>query len=104
MLTAPLREIDARVEAVGGRLRAAGIESQPTDSSASVGGGAFPTAVIPSRAIVLSQNAQQVEKNLRLGEPAVIGRMSERSLLLDLRSVLPREDEALADAIIRLAP
>jgi hypothetical protein len=30
--------------------------------------------------------------------------MSEGNLLLDLRSVLPREDELLAEAIIRLAP
>ncbi|MDQ6870460.1 MAG: L-seryl-tRNA(Sec) selenium transferase [Gemmatimonadota bacterium] len=104
MLTAPLREIDARAEAVAARLRSAGIEARVTESGASVGGGAFPTAVIPSRAVVLSRNARDVEKKLRLGEPAVIGRMSEQSLLLDLRSVLPREDEALADAIIRLAP
>ncbi len=104
MLTAPLREIEARAEAIVSKLRAAGIEAKVADSSASVGGGAFPTAAIPSRAIVLSRKAQEIEKNLRLGEPAVIGRMSEGSLLLDLRSVLPREDELLAEVIIRLAP
>ena len=102
MLTAPVKDIEARAEAVAAKLRAVGIDVNVASSSASVGGGAFPTAAIPSRAIVLSRNAQAAEKRLRLGEPAVIGRISERSLLLDLRSVLPREDDLLAEAIMKL--
>jgi hypothetical protein len=39
------------------------------------------------------------EKKLRLGEPAVIGRVAEGQLLLDMRSVLPREDELLGATI-----
>jgi L-seryl-tRNA(Ser) seleniumtransferase len=101
MLTAPLQEIDARAQAVTAKLRATGIDAAVEDSSASVGGGAYPTAAIPSRAIVLSRNAQETEKKLRLGEPAVIGRVSERNLLLDLRSVLPGEDDLLYEAIVR---
>ena len=102
MLTAPVKDIEARAEAVAAKLRAVGIDVNVASSSASVGGGAFPTAAIPSRAIVLSRNAQEAEKRLRLGEPTVIGRISERSLLLDLRSVLPREDDLLAEAITKL--
>ena len=102
MLTAPVKDIEARAEAVVAKLRAVGIEAKVAESSASVGGGAFPTAAIPSRAIVLSRNAQEAEKQLRLGDPAVIGRISERKLALDLRSVLPREDDLLAEAIMKL--
>jgi L-seryl-tRNA(Ser) seleniumtransferase len=101
MLTARVEEIEARAQAVVAKLRATGIETRVTESSASVGGGAFPTAAIPSRAIVLPRNAQQVEEDLRLGEPAVIGRISEGNLLLDLRSVLPREDDLLAGTIVK---
>jgi L-seryl-tRNA(Ser) seleniumtransferase len=78
------------------------MEAKVAESSASVGGGAFPTAAIPSRAIVLSRDAQKVEERLRLGEPAVIGRIYEGNLLLDLRSVLPREDDLLAEALVKL--
>jgi len=102
MLTAPVSEIQARAEVVGARLRAVGIEAKLAESNASVGGGAFPTATIPSRAIVLSRNAKDIEERLRLGQPAVIGRISEGNLLLDLRSVLPREDDLLAEAILKL--
>jgi L-seryl-tRNA(Ser) seleniumtransferase len=102
MLTAPVKEIEARAEAVVVRLREAGIEAKVAESSASVGGGAFPTAAIPSRAIVLPQNAQEIEEKLRVGEPAVIGRIFEGNLMLDLRSVLPHEDDLLAESILKL--
>jgi L-seryl-tRNA(Ser) seleniumtransferase len=102
MLTARVKDIEARAEAVAARLRAAGIEADVAQSSASVGGGAFPTAAIPSRAIVLSRNAQELEEKLRRGDPAVVGRISEGKLLLDLRSVLPREDDLLAGAVLKL--
>ena len=102
MLTTPVKEIDMRAESVAARVRAWGIEATVEGSSASVGGGAFPTTVIPSRAIVLSRNPQDAEKKLRLGEPAVIGRIFEKNLLLDMRSVLPGEDDLLADAIMKL--
>ena len=102
MLTAPVKEIESRAASVAARLRASGIEAKVVESSASVGGGAFPTAAIPSRAIVLSRNPQDAERKLRLGEPAVIGRISEGNFLLDLRSVLPSEDDLLADAIMKL--
>jgi len=88
---------------VAAKLRAAGVDARVVESTASVGGGAFPTAAIPSRAIALSRNAQNAETSLRRGDPAVIGRMSDGDLLLDLRSVLPHEDEILSQAIIRLA-
>jgi L-seryl-tRNA(Ser) seleniumtransferase len=71
-------------------------------SIASVGGGAFPTAEIPSRAVVLSRDAERTEERLRRhGEPAVIGRIADGKLLLDLRSVLPREDGILVQAIVK---
>jgi L-seryl-tRNA(Ser) seleniumtransferase len=95
-------EIEARARPIVTRLRTSGMRVSVEESTASVGGGAFPTAAIASRAIVLSQNAQDAEKSLRLGDPAVIGRLSEGNLLLDMRTVLPSEDDLLADAIMKL--
>ena len=99
MLTAPLETIEARAVAIAEKLRAQGIDVKVVASSASVGGGAFPTASIPSAALAVASNAKDVEARLRLGDPAVIGRIAERSLLLDLRSVLPHEDDLLAKAV-----
>ena len=101
MLTESLDEIDSRAHAVSTALHARGIDAEVVSSIASVGGGAFPTAEIPSRAIALRNAAEQMEERLRLGDVAVIGRIADGTLLLDMRSVLPGEDGALTTAIVR---
>ena len=101
MLTSPVAEIEARAHAVARALREAGLDPQVKPSTASVGGGAFPTAGIPSSAIVLVGNAAETEGRLRLSEPPVIARIAEGSVLLDLRSVQPREDGTLSRAVLK---
>jgi L-seryl-tRNA(Ser) seleniumtransferase len=101
MLTASAESLTLRAESLAAKLRSRGVDAQVRETSASVGGGAFPAAQIPSRAVALSANA---EERLRLGEPAVIGRIADGELLLDLRSVLPREDDALASAVLNALP
>jgi L-seryl-tRNA(Ser) seleniumtransferase len=64
-----------------------------------VGGGAFPTARIPSVALAFARHAPELERRLRLGEPAVIARVADQQLLIDLRTVAPREDAALTRAL-----
>jgi L-seryl-tRNA(Ser) seleniumtransferase len=99
MLTTPVIEIEARANGIVERLRTQGIEMRVVASNASVGGGAFPTAEIPSTALSVSGNAKDLEARLRLGDPAVVGRIADGALLLDLRSVAPSEDDVLANAI-----
>jgi len=101
MLTQSVEEIESRARSVATSLRAHNVDSEIAPTIASVGGGAFPTADIPSRAIVLQSDANRTEERLRQGEPAVIGRIADGKLLLDLRSVLPREDAVLVKAIVQ---
>ncbi|HJQ53834.1 MAG TPA: L-seryl-tRNA(Sec) selenium transferase [Gemmatimonadaceae bacterium] len=100
MLTENVSQIESRAHAVVKILEARGVRAEVVASEASVGGGAFPTATIPSAAVALADAARQ-EESLRRGDPAVIGRITDGQLLLDLRSVLPREDGELAQAILR---
>ncbi len=69
------------------------------DSEASVGGGAFPTARIPSIALALTGNAMLIERRLRDGDPPVIARVSDGRTFLDLRTVAAADDDLLAAAI-----
>jgi L-seryl-tRNA(Ser) seleniumtransferase len=101
MLTERAEEIETRARSVVSALRSSNIDAEVAPSTASVGGGAFPTAEIASSAVVLSADAERTEERLRRGEPAVIGRITDGKLLLDLRSVLPREDGTLVQAIVR---
>jgi L-seryl-tRNA(Ser) seleniumtransferase len=69
------------------------------ESDASVGGGAFPMARIPSIALAIAGAAVGIEKRLRLGSPPVIARVADDRVIIDLRTVFPSEDEELALAI-----
>jgi L-seryl-tRNA(Ser) seleniumtransferase len=101
MLAEPLEQIESRANAVVAALRARGIVAEVVPSAASVGGGAFPTAEIGSFAVAITEDAESFEARLRRGEPGIIGRIANGQLLLDLRSVMPREDGALTQAIAK---
>ena len=96
MLSRSVGELRKRAESL---QKDFGDASRVVDSDASVGGGAFPNTRIPSVALAFARDAQPLEARLRLGEPAVIGRIADGRLLLDVRTIQPHEDEMLADAI-----
>ena len=59
-------------------------------SSCEVGGGAAPAVELPSRALAVSHpslGAEQIAARLRRARPAVVGRVHEGRLLLDLRGL-----------------
>ena len=101
MLTESVEQIESRANGVAEAVRRRGVTVDVVPSVASVGGGAFPTAQIPSFALAIKEGADFLEQRLRHGDPAVIGRLAERQLLLDLRSVMPREDAVLTTAIVK---
>ncbi|HYU52868.1 MAG TPA: L-seryl-tRNA(Sec) selenium transferase, partial [Gemmatimonadaceae bacterium] len=101
MITERTDEIEARARSIVTTLQDHKIEAAVAPSTASVGGGAFPTAEIASSAVVFQSDVDRLEERLRRGDPPVIGRIADRRLLLDLRSVLPREDAVLVKAIVR---
>ena len=100
MLTASPSEIEERAHSVARTLRQGGVEADVTPTRASVGGGAFPTAEIPSAGVALARPAVETEEKLRRGEPPVIGRIVDGKVVLDLRSVLPREDSTLSRSVL----
>jgi L-seryl-tRNA(Ser) seleniumtransferase len=101
MLTTSPSEIEVRAHSVARTLRQGGVESDVTPTRASVGGGAFPTAEIPSVGVAVAGPAVETEEKLRRGEPPVIGRILDGKVVLDLRSVLPREDSTLSRSVLK---
>lgn len=72
-------------------------------SSAS-GGGALPDQSVPSWAIAIStSNPDHVARELRLGDPSVFSRVQEGCVLIDLRTVLPEDEESLRSRILASA-
>jgi L-seryl-tRNA(Ser) seleniumtransferase len=101
MLTATVDSLQNRADSLAKALRSNKVEASVIETEASVGGGAFPTARIESRAIALGANAERTEAALRRGDPPVIGRIEADRLLLDLRSVRPAEDATLQAAVLK---
>jgi L-seryl-tRNA(Ser) seleniumtransferase len=69
------------------------------DTVSSVGGGAFPTATIQSAALRIDAPADAIEKRLRGRDPAIVARISEGMVLLDLRTVFAADEEELVGAV-----
>jgi L-seryl-tRNA(Ser) seleniumtransferase len=95
MLTAPAEAMRERADALAARLRASGVEARAVPTEATVGGGAFPTARIPSYAIALAGNATAHDHALRRGAMPVVGRIADGALLLDLRGIAACDDDRL---------
>jgi L-seryl-tRNA(Ser) seleniumtransferase len=88
-------DLRARAGVIADRLRASGVDALAVPSSAAVGGGGAPGVRLDSAAVSLPAEGAET---LRVGEPAVLGRVEHDRLLLDLIAVDPRDDEALVQA------
>jgi L-seryl-tRNA(Ser) seleniumtransferase len=95
---APVEELRARAAHIGTALPMQA-NVAVVDSTATVGGGAYPTARIPSIALQLGTDAVALERALRTGQPAVIGRVSDDRVHVDMRTILPVEDDELVAAL-----
>lgn len=101
MLAAPASELERRAVALRDRLIAAGIQAEVRKGESAVGGGALPGATLPTTlvAVELGRSAHEAERALRLGEPPVVARIVDGSLVLDPRTVFPDEEAALVSAL-----
>jgi L-seryl-tRNA(Ser) seleniumtransferase len=100
MLAEPVTALRQRASALAARLAAAGLDAVAVDSTSRVGGGGAPEFPLPSAAVSLPA---QFADALRLGSPPVVGHVEDDRTLLDLRSVAPEDDDALAAAVLEVA-
>jgi L-seryl-tRNA(Ser) seleniumtransferase len=99
MLGTPIDVLRDRARRLRDALGPLASRATIVESEASVGGGAFPKARIPSIALAFGGGAAELEPKLRLGEPTVIARVADEKLLIDLRTVGTGQDAALAAAL-----
>jgi len=105
MLTRPVAELDRQARALARRLRrrfGALFTVDVVKSEGRAGGGALPQAPLPSRALALAippLAPQELEARLRQAVTPIIGRVERGVVLLDLRTMLPGDQEALMAAL-----
>jgi len=106
MISAPLGEIERRAEAWA---QAPDGLAQVVEGESMIGGGSLPGGTLPTKLVALGGEgkrenlAQTLAQRLRSHDPPIVGRISENLLLLDPRSVLPEEDQAVLQALRSLA-
>jgi L-seryl-tRNA(Ser) seleniumtransferase len=95
-------EIGRRTETVAAKIRSSALTIEIIDGESVIGGGAAPSAVLPTRLLAVTRNglsADAVSARLRASEPPVITRVEEGRVLLDLRTVFPEQDENVIAAL-----
>ena len=86
------------------RLGEARVASEVSEAQSAVGGGSLPGEALPTTVLALTPTggtAAGLLSRLRQHEPPVIGRIDRERVLLDPRTVLPDEDDAVIDAVVR---
>ena len=109
MIRTALEEISVRtkrfVEALTARVPRAEADFEIVDGTSLLGGGSTPAQSLPTRVLrIRSQrySAAQLEARLRAGRAGtpVIARIEEDRVTVDLRTVFPGQEGALADSLL----
>jgi L-seryl-tRNA(Ser) seleniumtransferase len=106
MMRMDVNEISIRASALAETLQAASLRIEIVAGESVIGGGSTPGASLPTVLLAVAGkglSADQLAARLRAAEPPVIARVEEGRVLLDLRTVFPEEDAAVAAALTATA-
>jgi len=102
MISSTPEDLDSRGRTILATFGDAGAGWTIEDGRSAIGGGSLPGETLPTRLLAAppEASAETLAAKLRAMRPAVVGRIEHGRLVLDLRTVLPREDHALS-ALLR---
>jgi L-seryl-tRNA(Ser) seleniumtransferase len=101
MIAMTADEVGKRAESLARRL-GSGVHAAIVDGVSTIGGGSAPGSALRTRLVALEHptfSAAQLEARLRESDPPVIARIEEDRVVLDLRTVPPRQDDVLLDVL-----
>jgi L-seryl-tRNA(Ser) seleniumtransferase len=97
MLGASVAELERRAASICSKAGGTVVHT-----TSSVGGGSLPGETLPSAAVAISSpNADELALRLRTGAPSVFPFIRDETVLIDLRTVRPQQDQQLSTAIQR---
>ncbi|MGA8621235.1 MAG: L-seryl-tRNA(Sec) selenium transferase [Candidatus Sulfotelmatobacter sp.] len=106
MMRLTKEEIGQRAETLTASIAVPKLNVEIVDGESLLGGGAAPSSVLPTRVLALTGeglSADELAAHLRAAEPAIIARVEEGRVLLDLRTVFPEQDALVADVLVRIS-
>ena len=90
MLAVTQDQLRAKADTLCALMTAAGISADVVPTEGQVGGGSVPTQMLKSFAVAVQPagvNLDRLEANLRMGSPAIVGRINHDRFLLDVRTL-----------------
>ncbi|HVX66721.1 MAG TPA: hypothetical protein VHA11_08980, partial [Bryobacteraceae bacterium] len=102
-----IRTSAAELRERAGRVLAslAGVPAELVEGESVIGGGSTPGVAMPAWLIAISPaDVTALEQRLRQNDPPVVARIEGGRLLLDLRTVSPREEAELVAAVRAAMP
>jgi L-seryl-tRNA(Ser) seleniumtransferase len=95
-------EIGRRAQSLAEGVQRSEVVAEIIDGDSLIGGGSAPSAVLPTRLLTIAVknlSANEVAERLRSGNPAIVARVEEGCVLLDLRTVLAEQDDLILKAL-----
>lgn len=102
MMRLSKEEIGGRAQAVAERVRPSRLSVEVLDGESVIGGGAAPSAVLPTQLLAIAceaLSADELAARLRASDPPIIARVEDGRVLLDLRTVFSEQDETVVRAL-----
>jgi L-seryl-tRNA(Ser) seleniumtransferase len=99
---AELRTLGAELSRSLAERLPAGWSVELVETNAAVGGGSLPGQTLPSVGLAIARRGQSMDalaRHLRQGRPAVVGRIEQDRLILDLRGLLAEDWALLGDLL-----
>jgi L-seryl-tRNA(Ser) seleniumtransferase len=108
MLQAPTEDVAARAELLVERAKqeAPSVTCTVVKTKSLVGGGSAPGSTLPSHAVAVEiggMSCDELSQALRRHEPAIIARVEDGRVLLDMRTVFPGQVETMAIALAKVS-
>ncbi|HXZ39997.1 MAG TPA: L-seryl-tRNA(Sec) selenium transferase [Terriglobales bacterium] len=106
MMRLSKEQIARRAEAVAAALESPKLLVELIDGESVIGGGAAPSAVLPTRLLAVScegLSADELAQRLLTFDPPIVARVEDGRALLDLRTVFPEQDRTIIQALEQIA-
>jgi L-seryl-tRNA(Ser) seleniumtransferase len=105
MMRLSKKQIQERADAVAAAVSSPRLVVDVIDGESVIGGGAAPTAVLPTRLLAVIRegfSADELAARLLAFDPPIVARVEEGRVLLDLRTVFPEQDQTIIEALAQI--
>lgn len=108
MFSCGLEDLEKRAQKIKQKLSAGAKDKadiHTVDGGSQVGSGSVPIETLPTKLLSVkpsSLSADNLAKKLRSNVPPIFTRVQKDSVLFDLRTIQPEEDESVQEALLRI--